>query len=59
MDGDRPPVFRIAHRVAGSGNRGACDPGVCNRAGDTSQDVVVEPEDMSAAAGRGHAQNGV
>jgi Polysaccharide lyase len=57
MDGDLPPVFRITQQAAGEGNFAACDPSVCSPMGVTSDDVVVELEDMHVARQWGAAQN--
>jgi hypothetical protein len=57
MDGDLPPVFRISQLAAGESNFAACDPSVCSPMGSTTDDVVVELEDMHIARGWGAAQN--
>lgn len=57
VEGDRPPVFRLAQTVPGAGDWATCNPAICNPVSGPTPDVVVELEDMSTTYGWGVDQN--
>ena len=57
LSGDQPPPFRIVQTSTGELNWDKCDPNICNRAGNATDDVVAELENVKVAANWGAAQN--
>lgn len=56
-DGETPAFIRIVRHAQGEGNWANCDPTICNRSGNPSDDIVVELTDMRLAAQWGTPQN--
>lgn len=57
LSGDLPPVFRFIQMGRDEGNWSACDPAICTRSTDRTQDIVVQLADMADAYGWSNAQN--
>ena len=57
LDGEQPAIFRLIQTPLGEGDWTTCNPAVCNRGGLSTDDVVVQLDEMRQAARWGAAQN--